>query len=140
QDELIGIHIGWETRAEALQRGGLQTDPKYAVTLSRTQQAVAHVIQHLTVTAVRIALTVDAHAIHRSDITQVFDGPCRQQTIPGIASGHRPVGGAQQRIGTLGISPPHRTAQVVADQWAHPPTLELEYHLPIAFREMRLFA
>ncbi|MCY1445327.1 hypothetical protein D9M71_618370 [compost metagenome] len=43
-----------------------------------------------------------------------------------------PVGGVQQQVGVLSVAAPHREAQVVADQRANSPALELELHLALA--------
>ena len=49
-----------------------------------------------------------------------------------LAARSRPVGGVQQQVGVLGIAAPHREAQVVTDQWANSPALELELDLALA--------
>ncbi len=85
-------------------------------------------------------LAVLADPVHSRDIAQVFDGPRRQQAVPVLAAGGRPVGGVEQQIGATRVAAPDREAQVIADQRADTPALELEHDLLVSGLEMLVLA
>ncbi len=105
---------------------------EHPVSLAGIQQAVAHEVEHLAVAGVRVAVAVGADAVDRRHIAEVLDPARRQQAVPRVAPRRRPAGDVQQQVGVVRVAAPHREAQVVADQRAHVPALELEQHARIA--------
>src|SRR5690606_1437305 len=140
--QLEGVRIppGREALAKAVELFRIQADLEHAVPVTRVQQAVTEEVQHLTVAAVGVAMAIGADPVHPGHVAEVLDGPRGQQAAPGIAPGRRPVGGVEQQVGALRVATPYREAQVVADQRAHPPALELEQRLLVACGEMLVLA
>src|SRR5690606_19030807 len=140
QLEVVAVTVGRKTLAKRREIRGTQGTTEHAVAIAGLQQRIAEEIQYLAVAAVGVTLAVLADAIHSGDETQVLDGACRQQPVPGIAPGSRPVRGVEQQIGAVRVAAPLQKTKVVADQRSHPPTIQLEQRLPLARRVMLVFA
>src|SRR5690606_21928422 len=129
QFEIVTIVVGRETLAECREISRVQSAAENTIALACLEQRVAQIVQYLAVATVGMPLAIFAYAVDTRDEAQVLDGTRRQQAVPGIAPGRRPVGRIEQQIGAIGIAAPHREAQVVADQRAHAPTVQLKYGL-----------
>ena len=114
------------------QRFPVEHDRLDEIAAALAAQRLAEEIDRDAVAAYVDAVAVLADAIDADDVAEVLDRAGPQQRLPGDAAARRPVGDVEQQVVVAAIAAPDREAQVVADERADAPALDLDDEPPVA--------
>ena len=71
-------------------------------------------------------ITIGTGPVDTYGVALVFDSAGDEQLLPGMAAVGGKISGINQQVECVGISAPNRKAQIVTNEWAYFPSVQLD--------------